>query len=971
MSTPRARASALALGAAVMSLALVAPGAAAQQVRSADVFAKDLSWRNIGNANLVGRISSIDALDDDWTHVVVGTASGGVFKSTNGGTTWDAIFDEYGSASIGDVQIFQPNPDVIWIGTGEECGRNSAAWGDGVYKSMDGGRTFDRVGLEDTYNIGQIALHPTDPDIAYVAAVGSIWGTVGRRGLFRTTDGGRTWQRLGAGLPADDGVTGAIQVIMDPRDPNVLYTAFWPRYRRPWLLVSGGPNGGIFKSTDAGASWHKLTNGLPSGDLGKIGLAISATNPNVLMAHIEAEFQPPQNVSGQPNPDYADMSKLGAGIYRSEDGGESWTFRNRYLTRPFYYNHVSISPHDPNVTFHYNQQFRISRDGGTTLENANGGDGGHCWHALWLDPHNARRYWVGSDGGLNLTHDGGGTSLRFDNINATQYYDVAYDMRDPYWVYGGLQDAGSSGGPSMTRANGIYLSDWVNLSGGDGYHAAADPTDWRWVYTESQPGTSGGNVGRMNMQTRERVSIQPRKYRNIVNYDDYITPEIEQRQEANNWGRVDPPAAQAEGGRGSGRGGGRGASFGAFRWNWKTPFILSPHNPRTIYLGANHLFKSVDQGDSWRIISPDLSKNEPEKTVRRSGGLTPDEDPGGGAELHATIITIAESPRVPGVIWVGTDDGNVQLTRDDGMTWTEVGVRMPDLPQRDLWISRVAASHHADGTAYVTVDGHRHANFRPYVFKTTDYGQTWTPITSNLPDGHPLYVVVEDPKNPNLLFVGSEFAAFYTISGGASWTRLHGGLPTVAVHDLKIHPRDNDLIAATHGRGIWIMDDITPLQQLTSDVLSSEAHLFEPPLATQWLNIQPHDDGGSLAFRGENPPRGVAMIDIYLTPAIRGDVRIEIADAARTRSCTHTRPASPGVHRLQWVMQFPGNGECQVRASGAEGGRSGRGGGRGGRGGGGQPATPGTYGITMTANGKTYTVPLVIRRDPLLAEGGR
>ncbi len=952
------------LTAALLLAMLPAPGQA--QAAPADLLTKDLRFRNVGNANLVGRISAIDALESDWTHIVVGSASGGVFKSTNAGTTWSAIFDDYGAASIGDVKIFQPNPDIIWVGTGEECGRNTAAWGDGIYKSTDGGRTFQRMGLENTYNIGQITLHPSNPDIAYVAAIGNIWGTVGDRGLFKTTDGGRTWQKLAGGLPAPDGVTGAIHVIMDPTNPSTLYASFWQRYRRPWVLMSGGPGSGIFKSTDAGQTWRKLTSGLPTGELGKIGIAIAPANPRVLMAHVEHGYQPAQSDSAA----YRDMSRLGSGIYRSEDGGETWQFQNRYFSRPFYYNHVAVSPHDDRVTYHPNINYQVSDDGGRTLR-AQQVSGGHCYHAIWLDPHNRNRYWIGSDGGLNLTHDNGGSWQRFENLNVTQYYMVHYDMRDPYWVYGGLQDAGSSGGPSRTRAQAIYQSDWVNISGGDGYHAQADPLDWRWVYTESQPGTAGGSIGRMNMETRERVSIRPTKWSNITNYDEYVTPAMEARAEANNWGRDDPPpppdAGRAGGpGGGPAQGGGRGGPrFGAFRWNWSTPFVISEHNPRTLYVGANHLFKSVDQGNTWRIISPDLSKNEAHKTIRRSGGLTPDENPGGGAELHATIFTISESPLEPGVIWVGTDDGNVQLTRNDGATWSNVSAGLPGLPQPDLWISRIEASHHAKGTAYLVVDGHRHALYRPWVFKTTDYGRTWTSISGNLPDGHPLYVVVEDHRNPNLLFVGSEFALFYTVNGGQSWTRLKSNLPTVAVHDIKIHARDNDVILGTHGRGIWIMDDIGPLQQLTPAIQASDVHLFEIPAATRWLNIQPHGTGGSLGFRGDNPPRA-ARIDYWIGTGVQGDVRIEITDLTGAQRCGRTVPAANGVNRFQWLMSFPQNGMCLSSADQGTGGRGGGGFGGGRGGGGGDAATPGTYRVSVTAGGRTLNGLLTIRQDPML-----
>ncbi len=991
----RARLVCLVLFASTATIAIAQSGPAGP-----DPMLKDLRWRNIGNANLIGRISSIDALDDDWTHVVVGSAAGGVFKSTNGGVTWDSIFDHYGAASIGDVKINQQNPQIIWVGTGEECGRNSATWGDGVYKSSDGGVTFTKVGLDDTFNIGAIVLHPRDPNTVWVAAIGNIYGPVGRRGVFKTTDGGATWTGLTEGLPSDP-QTGAIDMVIDPSNPDVLYVGFWQRIRYPWALESGGPNGGLFKSTNGGRSWQALTRGLPTGDLGKIGLAISRTNPRVLMAHIEHGFQP--NCGGgrggrggaqapPVDPACEDMTQLGAGIYRSEDAGASWTFLNRYARRPFYYNHIAISPVDDQYVFSFNIDYRRSRDGGKTWQGGGGGQGGHCWHAMWHDPHNKSRYYIGSDGGLNLTHDDGQTDLRFTNLNVTQYYDVGLTMADPYWVCGGLQDAGSSCGPSATRAGAIYTSDWVNLSGGDGYHAESPVDNPNLVITESQPDRQGGNIGVSNLETRERRNIRPSK-NNIVNWDQYITPEMEQLAEDRNWGR-------------------QPQQMGALRYNWSTPIRISPNNSQTVYVGSNHLLMSPNLGETWRLISPDLTKNDPRKTIRRSGGLTPDEDPGGGAEYHSTIITIAESPLEPGNIWVGTDDGNVQVTRDYGATWTQVGTAgMPGLPQDDFWVSRVEAGHHAMGTAYVTVTGHRMANYEPFIYRTTDYGRTWTRITSGIPGGipgNPMYVVKEDLVNPSLLFAGSEFAAFYSLDAGQSWKRLNDNrgqagrqLPTVAVHDLEVHPRDGDLVAATHGRGFWILDDITPLQQLTPEVQREDARLLESRVATQWLNIQPQHAGGELAFQGRNPTRN-AVINYYLSERITGNVDFTIASPDGASTCRATVPAEAGLGRLEWTMRWsdvPATGggpgaagggrgaaggrtgglgagqgrggaapACLLTATAAEGGGGGgrRGGGFGRGGGGATQATPGTYGVTMMAGGRTYTSTISIRQDPMV-----
>jgi photosystem II stability/assembly factor-like uncharacterized protein len=957
-----------------------------------DSLIKDFKWRNIGPANMIGRISDFEALDSDFTHVLVAGASGGVWKSVNAGTTWEPIFDKYGSSSIGDVALFQKDPNIIWVGTGEECCRNSIAWGDGIYKSVDGGRTFARMGLESTHTIGRVITHPTNPDIVYAAATGHTWGYTGDRGLFRTTDGGKTWKKLTNGLP-DDGKTGAIDLVMHPENPETLYVSFWQRLRRPWRFDSGGPNGGIFKTSDGGETWTKLTQGLPSGDVGRIGLAISRSNPNVLMAVVEHSFQPQRTIrEGQtqkPNPDFDDMSKLGTGIYRSEDGGETWMYMNRTNIRPFYYSHIYINPLDDRLVYYLATSMQYSEDGGKTFKTIRGLH--PDFHTMWLDPTNKNRFYVGQDGGASLTHDHGATWIFFDNLCMSQFYAISADMRDPYYVYGGLQDNGTWGGPSMSREGTILTDFWFNVGGGDGFYTQNDPTDWRIAYCESQ----GGSIQRVNIETRESERIRPSR-ESTYNWNDYVQPPPKKK----------PEAEQEQRGM-------FGRQRSPFRFNWSTPIFLSPHNPDTLYFGGNHLFKSVDRGDHWMIISPDLSTDDPEKHSKPTGGITLDQT---GAETHCTITTISESPLVPGLIWVGTDDGNVQISRNDGTSWTNVRKNVPGVPE-GIWVSRVEASRFDEGTCYLTFDGHRSDLFRPFVFKTADYGQTWADISGNLPEGGPVYVIREDLKNKNLLFVGTEYDVFYTLDGGMNWADISLNMPTVAFHDLLIHPRDNDLIAGTHGRGIWILDDISPLQQSTEKVLASEVFLFENGRqGTQWLDIGRGGYGrGNLYFAGENPPPGAA-IDFYLREKPSGPVEVEIADATGKLTTTYKlKDAAAGLNRLRWDMRFdppaeslkqsldqmrqmmdrilqrpeveeepkkivekalekleePGLSYRDAAAIQAEafealgfggGMRFGRFGGRMGA----TVAEPGAYIVKLKVNGKTYTGEVTVRRDPLL-----
>jgi len=932
----------LSLGFATLVVAGLLTAGGRAQDRGAAMF-QDFAWRNIGPANMAGRVTDIEAVEANPSIVYVAAASGGLWKTVNAGTTWEPIFDRGGTAATGDVAIFQRNPDIVWLGTGESCTRNSAGWGDGVYKSTDGGKTWTHVGLGDTHHVSEVVLHPTNPDIAYVAAQGHLWGQTGERGIFKTIDGGKSWQRLAGGLP-DDGRTGAADLKMDPRNPDVLYAGMWERLRRPYRFDSGGPNGGIFKTTDAGKTWRKLTGGLPSGDTGKIGLSISRRNPNTVIAIVEHGFQPPARVGGQPNPEYTDMSKLGTGIYRSEDGGRTWALINRYNNRPFYYSHIYLDPTDDQRVYVLAGSANISDDGGRTFSGSMQGISGD-FHALWINPANRNQFYVGNDKGAYVTFDRGNAFVMFDNMAIGQFYAVTLDNRDPYWVYGGLQDNGNWGGPSNSRDwNGVLNDHWFKFHSGDGFHTTVDPSDWRTVYTESQ----GGNIRRLDAVFRQMGKNVTPTPETVLNFGDYVKDD-------------------------------EGPADGlpdSFRFNWSAALSLSPHDSRIVYFGGNHLFKSTDRGDTWTIISPDLSNNDPVKTDPESGGLTRDVT---SAETHATLITVAESPLTPGIVWAGTDDGNVQLTRDGGRTWTNVRPNVPEVPD-STWVSRVAPSRFDEATCYVTFDGHRSDDFRPWVFRTTDFGRTWTKISSNLPADEPAYVIAEDHRNPKLLFVGTEFAVYVSIDAGRRWERLMTDLPTVPVHDLVIHPRESDLVAATHGRSIWILDDITPLQQLTDAVLASDAHLFRNRIATIWRGVSRGATRGHKLFMGRNPltidqqdpgnsPNELinrAAVHFYVKTA--GQVTLEVTDLAGEGRHTTTIDAHAGINRYYWNLRFdPTDEERQAAERRRQQLADQFGGGGGGRQALGEPAGPGTYRLTLTAGRRSAQGTVTVREDPALA----
>ncbi len=868
----------------------------------AEELVQDLRWRNIGPANMMGRIAAIDALDTDYRQVLIASASGGVYKSTNGGNTWETIFDNYGVGSIGSVAMFQSNPDIIWVGTGESANRNSSGWGDGIYKSMDGGYTFQNMGLEDAHHIAEIALHPTNPDIAYVAAVGHLWGYSGIRGLYKTTDGGESWDKLTSGLP-NDNKTGCTEIVIHPDNPDILFAGFYHRLRQPASFISGGENGGLFKSEDGGISWRKITSGLASGPSGMIDISIHLKNPDIMVMAYEAEESLNDDGYTLTRQDLSagrvgkeEINNPGSGVYRSDDGGESWQFLLKHAVRPFYHGQVAIDPIDPMKIYVVSRDFRISLDGGKTFNvrrwRTDGGDD----HDLWIAPYDNRIMYLATDQGAKLTVDGGNSFLSFNNMAIGQYYAIGVDMRDPYRVVGGLQDNGEWIITSNSRDyKGILNQHSSVLGGGDGFHCQVDPEDWRTVYVVSHVGFAA----RVNPETEEHVFITPTP-ETIVNFNDFADKDFPDKMirytidPGEYWffrGNPERPLLPPQ-----------------FRFNWSSPLVLSPNNPQTIYFGGNYLFKSVNKGETWRIISPDLTTNDPKlRDTSEGGGLT---NSNTGGENHFTIITISESPLDDNIVWAGTDDGNVQLTTDGGITWSNMKSAIPGIPDK-IWVSRVETSHHDKGTAYVTFDNHRFDDMKPYVYKTTDFGKSWEDISGNLPEKYSVYVIREDFVNPNLLFVGTEAAVHYSIDGGKQWDRLMKNMPSVAVHDLVIHPRDADLVAGTHGRSIWICDDITPLRQINTEIMEKELHVFESRISTKWLKKNIGRTQLAFEFRGENPPYG-ALINFYLKKEPAEEVIITVEEFMSDRKKIINYEAHSGINRVSWDFMFPATKREQV-----------------------------------------------------------
>ena len=804
---------------------------AAQEVTvDSDTFS-GLSARPIGTAATGGRIADITAVQEGQRLTIyIGAAGGGVWKSSDSGTTFKPVFDKQPSQSIGSIAIDPSNPQTVWVGTGESWVRNSVSVGTGIYRSRDGGDSWENLGLTDSEHLSRIVIHPKDSNTVYACALGHLWNANEQRGVFKTTDGGKTWQKV---LYRDEN-TGCAEMVMDPQDPNVLYAAMWDVRRQPYTFRSGGPGSGLFKSTDGGATWHELRKGLPEGDLGRIGLAIPASKNTRVYAVVEA--------------------KNHTALYRSDDAGESWTEVNSSFNvsaRPFYFARLIADPNHPDRVYKPGFVLTVSDDGGKTFsaaftpEEGFGGSLHSDHHALWINPANSDQLLDGNDGGVYQSLDRA-THWRFlNNLPVSQFYHVSFDMADPYNVYGGLQDNGTWMAPSRA-VDGIANRHWRNIDFGDGFWAFSDPADSDYAYVEYQ----GGQISRFRKSTGERREIKPLPRANEPN----------------------------------------------FRFNWNAPIYLSPNVPGTIYMGAQFLFRSRDHGDSWERISPDLTTNDPAKQHQEtSGGLTIDNS---DAEKYETIFTISESPKNKNLIWVGTDDGNVQITLDAGKHWTNLVKNIPGLPP-NTWVSTIEASHHDPAVAYATFDGHATGDMKTYVYKTTDYGKTWTSLSTPELKGY-AHVVREDLVNPNLLFVGTEFGLFVSIDGGAHWAQFTGKVPNVAVRDIVIHPRESDLIIATHGRGVFIVDDLTSLRALTPEILAKDAAFLPSRPATLALPAAEQRFDGNSEFVGPSLPEAAPIVYYQKKRHIFGDLLIEIYDPQGKLVTTIQGDKRRGLNRVQW-----------------------------------------------------------------------
>src|SRR5213595_1359042 len=850
-----------------------------------------LGARNIGSATMSGRISAMAATREPSGKITlfVGAASGGVWKSDDGGTRYRPVFDEQPVQSIGAIALDPKNSKNVWVGTGESWTRNSVSVGDGIYKSTDGGETWTHAGLEKSERIAKIAVSPKDSNTVFACVPGALWSDSPDRGLYKTTDGGKMWKQI---LKGPNASTGCTTVAIDPTNPDIMFAAMWDFRRKGWEYRSGGESptapsaSGLFRSTDGGETWTEITpeanKGFPKKPYGRIAVAIAPSNAQRVYAFVES-------------PESA--------LFVSDDGGATWDKRDKsqwMVWRPFYFANLIVDPKNPNRIFKTDGSLIVSEDGGKSFAVVGGFNGAHGdLHAVWIDPTNTQTVISGDDGGVYYSYNGGAKWWKAENLPISQFYHVSVDDADPFRVYGGLQDNSSWVGQSQFPG-GVANAQWENMYGGDGFWMFPDPSDPDYLYAEAQ----GGFVGRVNRYTHERRDIQPK-----ANYKEKL------------------------------------------RWNWNTPIALSPNEKGTIYVGAQFLFRSRNQGQTWDRISPDLTTNDPEKQKQeQSGGVTVDNS---SAEMHTTIYSISESPKDKSLIWAGTDDGNLQLTRDGGKTWTNVVGSIPNLP-KNSWVSWVQASNFDAATAYTAFDRHTFGDLAPYVFKTTDYGKTWTPLVTSEESkdvrGY-AHVIKEDLVKPNLLFLGTEFGLYVSIDGGKNWAQFKGNhFPAVAVRDLAIQPRENDLILATHGRGIWIVDDITPLRALTPDLLTQEATFVSARPVQQRIEGSGGWANGDAVFVGDNPPDAAVITYYQRARHLFGKLKLEILDESGRVLDELPSSKRPGLNRVTWPMRAKPPRvppAAQIAFAGVRGPR----------------LVPGVYTVRLTKAGKVSETKLMVGLD--------
>ncbi len=926
---------------ALMSVVITTAPSMAQQTgelinASDDPLLQGFRWRSIGPVGQGGRVDDIAVNPKNSKNFFVGFATAGLWKTTNNGTTFRPVFDTYSTHSIGAIGLSPSNPDIVYIGTGEANNRQSSSFGEGMYKSTDNGETFVHIGLRETQSITRVVVHPSNPDVVWVAANGQLFGPNPERGVFKTIDGGETWGKV---LYIDEN-TGATDLLMDPSNPDILFAATYQRRRTACCFVGGGPGSGIWTSQDGGESWNRVEgNGLPNGTMGRIALAMTPANPDVVYAQIEVAADKEDQLNEVESAEWQRLAREDAtppdpewnGIWRSTNKGRSWEFRSNENGRPMYFSQIRVSPQDPDLVYVVDQRVHKSRDGATTFETLEGY--GHVdQHAIWIDPTDHDHIMIGNDGSVDITWDQGETWESLRTWAVGQPYHVSVDMRRPYYVCTGLQDNGSWCGPSSVRQGPILAQDWYRIGGGDGFYTAIDPTDFTVIYSESQ----NGNIRRGNLIDGETSSIRPR-------------------------------GAGGRGGRGGRGGGGRSNIVPTpepnteIRWNWNTPFMISPHNAQTIHAGSNHFFTSRDRGETW-MMSPDLTKNIDRDEIQIMGfynavercrqnnrGVECIPSRNDGVGSWSTIVSVSESPLVPGNLWAGTDDGNIQVSRDGGTTWTEVSRNLPG-GTTEYYVSRVDASAHNAATAYVSIDGHKSNDLRPYIYVTRDYGESWTDISSNLPPYGNVNTIRQDPRNPELLYAGTEFGFFVSLDDGDSWKRFMPNLPVVRIDDVLVHPRDNDLILATHGRSIYILDDITALQTITEDVMAQDVHLFDPRPAILWNDsiVSSRSVTGDKNWTGENTATGTS-IHYYLGDDVSGAVGIQITDVVTgdvVRDLEGTTTA--GLNRVQWNLRA--NPENQNNNQGPE-------------------VGSGIYRVTLLANGMDQSALLEVLEDTWTTRG--